>query len=440
MTLKELVFLLCVLAVAATTRLWRLAEPPRMYFDEVYHVPAAMLMAEGDFRAPFDPYLPAYDGEHRLDWLHPPLAKYLQALSMHYGGKQAFFWRLPSVLANLLTLVLFYFLARSLGQRYLFHRHKATERERRSILLAMAGTILWSSEGLLLTMSRLAMNEAVLLFFYVAALLCYVQYLSTRRDLLLVGTGLLLGLALGSKWSAVWLVLLLFLYELGRTRSWRRWPLTLVALIGIPSFVYVCSYLPALWQGMSLLEWGQLQQLIWTSQLHNPSLHPYSSEPLSWPLSWRPVWLHATAVELLPTAWVANIYASSNLLLVGYGLAALWLTLRQLLRERAYAGLNQGLYFLLCLYLAGLLPWMFFTRPLFLYHYLPALPALLILVSYWLVVLVEHLHLARWRRAVWLQVLFWPAWLLLLFYPHWTGWPVPTDFAAAVYFLLANWR
>ena len=87
MTLKEIVVLSLILLFALFTRLFRFNYPSQMYFDERYHVPAAMMLSDGNFQTPFDFNQSSYDGQNIADWLHPPLAKYFQAVSIHFLGK-----------------------------------------------------------------------------------------------------------------------------------------------------------------------------------------------------------------------------------------------------------------------------------------------------------------------------------------------------------------
>jgi dolichyl-phosphate-mannose-protein mannosyltransferase len=439
-TTKELVILALILFFALFARLFRLDYPSQMYFDEVYHVPAAMLMAEGDFLTPFAPTQLTYDGQHTLDWLHPPLAKYFQGSSMALFGKTPLAWRLPSVGASLAVLVTFYFLLRLLGQHYFFHWLKGAARQSAAINLALLGTFLFSLDGIFLVMSRLAMNDVFLLCFGLLAVLAYVWRLVRQRSLYLLLVGLCLGLALATKWSALWLLVVLLLHELGRLQAWRKLPFIIFALVVTPFFLYLLSYLPSFWQGLSLPEFFVSQKTIVWSQLTNPSLHLYSSDPLSWPLNWRPVWFFATDGAFLPPGFVANIYLLANPLLNLFGLAVLPLAFVAMFARGRWSASLQMTYFLLTLYLANLLPWIFFKRPLFLHHYLLATPFLLMILAYFAFNLISQVKEPAARRAWLFNFLFWPLLVFVLFYPHWTALRVPESFANGVYFFMENWR
>ena len=123
----------------------------------------------------------------------------------------AFGWRLPGMLMGALMAGLLYLLARILFAR-------------RSV--AVLAAVLIVAEGMAFANSRIGMNDVyVTTFLVLAALLFAPLYLGPRRPWtaagLLVGTGLVLGLALASKWVALYAVggltlLVLFRSGLGR--------------------------------------------------------------------------------------------------------------------------------------------------------------------------------------------------------------------------------
>ena len=123
----------------------------------------------------------------------------------------AFGWRLPGMLMGALMAGLLYLLARILFAR-------------RSV--AVLAAVLVVAEGMAFANARIGMNDVyVTTFLVLAALLFAPLYLGPRRPWtavgLLVGTGLVLGLALASKWVALYAIggltlLVLFRSGLGR--------------------------------------------------------------------------------------------------------------------------------------------------------------------------------------------------------------------------------
>lgn len=112
-------------------------------------------------------------------------------------GSHAFAWRLPGVLAGTLTAVLIYLLARILFRR------------RSVAVLAGLFTLL---DGMLFVQSRIAMNDVYVGLFVVAAYVLFAGlWLGRWRSrwafwALMPAIGVLLGLALASKWVALYAI------------------------------------------------------------------------------------------------------------------------------------------------------------------------------------------------------------------------------------------
>lgn len=438
MTLKEIFIFSLILLFALFGRLLRLNYPSQMYFDEVYHVPAAMMFSDGNFVTPFDHNQTSYDGQNVADWLHPPLAKYFQALSINLIGKNPLAWRLPSLIFSILSLIAFYFLLRLLGKNVFFKKENFEKKNELATLLALLGTFLLSLDGLFLVQSRIAMNDIFVLFFILLAVFCYFVYSFSKNYLYLLLTGIVLGLALASKWTALWIILLFFIKELLSLNSLRKLPFLIFSLILTPLFIYLLCYLPMFLTGKTFFDFLLLQKTIALSQLTNPNAHLYSSGSLSWLLNLRPVWFfmaNSTNSKLL-----ANIYALDNPLLSLYLFLAFLLTIIFLLSDRKSSFLKNNILFIFSIYLANFLPWIVFSRPMFIYHYLPAIPFLMILLSYFLINFLRKITDHSKKKAIAFNLIFWPFFFFLLFYPHWTALPVPKSFANAVYFFIPNWR
>lgn len=264
--------LLTICAFAFATRMYKLGEVKTYVFDEVYHAITAKLIARNDVRA-FEWWNPPVEKDTAVDWLHPPLAKYTQALSMRAFGETPFGWRFSSVVFGVLVIF-----ATAEFTRYLFEDRR----------LALLAGLLASLDGLLLTQSRIAMNDIhvtlmlLLTFFsyawyrkrlarYIVTLSSssqknYTQIDTQRREVAvaLLATGLCIGLSLGSKWSGffgfltIWgfefLFFLTGLHQLApKKRAALKEIFARVIIIGIlPFFIYVLSYAQMFYQGKTL--------------------------------------------------------------------------------------------------------------------------------------------------------------------------------------------
>jgi dolichyl-phosphate-mannose--protein O-mannosyl transferase len=198
---------------------WRLDQPERCYFDEVYFPTTGAEILHGDDRA-WD-----FFGHENT---HPPLSKVLMAAGMglfghkdYAGADQGcwgdeddaakktdpdwlydpFGWRFPGALAGVGTVIFMYLLA-----RHLF----------KSEVAGLAAGFLTSLDGLLFTQSRIGTPDTYVIFFAIGCL----YFLVTRRWLL---SGLFLGAAAASKWNGSFiLVPLLLLFAWMAYTRWRE--------------------------------------------------------------------------------------------------------------------------------------------------------------------------------------------------------------------------
>jgi dolichyl-phosphate-mannose--protein O-mannosyl transferase len=497
-------FLIAILIFAFVTRWYRLAEPKRYIFDEVYHAITAKLIRRNDVRA-FEWWNPPVEPDTAVDWLHPPLAKYTQALSMEIFGENSFGWRFSSVVFGTGVILLTALLAKELfGDK----------------VIAILAAFLASTDGLLLTQSRIAMNDIHVTFFILLTLLCYVKFRNTLKEQLpkavtaarqlvhrqqrwLIFSGLSAGLALGSKWSGLFVVLTLWFFEVWRTVAayysdrelkWkevlRQLATFVLVLVILTFFVYLLSYTDMFLQGKSLVcqsntpiqgecycsqessTWVKVlsiivpsqkatfeswearggckrlishfselnHQIVWY-QKNLKATHPYQSRPLQWFLDARPVWFHVEYGE----GTITNIYAQGNPVLFWLGDIAVlgsvvWLGYTLFKTKKIFSGETFTIFFLLFAYFAVWLPWIISPRIMFFYHYTPAVPLMSILLAFWVGRAQANKQLGSWRAiAPWLIALISFA-TFVLFYPNWTGIPVPTKFAENFYFVFKSWR
>lgn len=433
--------LLVILAFAYLTRMFNVYTPNGYMFDEVYHASTAKLIAHNDPRA-FEWWNPPPEPNTAVDWLHPPLAKYTQALSIVAFGENSFGWRFSSVIFGTLTIMMVYHLA------------KALFKDEKVALLA-AGIA--SLDGLLLVQSRIAMNDIHVTFFILLTLYAYVRFRNTNQFSQLLLVGLCAGLAAATKWSGIYILGTVFLLEAVRLITIivttngkllnKRYPfkalvidtaLWLFAVVVIPCAVYISSYWMMFAQGKSWKHFLDLHYQIWYYQTHLSATHPYQSVPWQWLLNVKPVWYF---VEYLG-AQRADMYASGNTVIFWTGLlaviASITLVAKEIIKNKkgwfknALKNVNESAHVRVILpYLLVWLPWSFSPRIMFFYHYTPAVPLLCIVLAFWLKQLYQYSDTEK--KIVWL-VLILALLYFIVWYPHWVAIPVSTAFKDAVYF------
>lgn len=371
---KLCLILLCLFAF--TVRFYRVAEIQSYIFDEVYHTVTAKLIARDDPRA-YEWWNPPIEPNTAVDWLHPPLAKYTQALGMKAFGETPLGWRISSVIFG--TAVIY--LTAEFG-RYVFDSKR----------IGLAAGFLAAMDGLLLVQSRIAMNDIHVTFFLLLTFLVYLWYRrslhqvidhpkklaaarSTLRKQFLLSV-VCAGVAMGTKWSGLFGLLVIVFFEflflitqLNKVAPTPKQAMNtiigkVIVLTLVPLIVYVLAYTHMFLQGKTLVcdldyaqnskcycsqessgwvtalqtftggegsGWEQLEarggckrlishfselhhQIIWY-QTSLEATHGYQSRPLAWFLNLRPVWMY---VQYSPGK-IANIYAQGNPALFWFG-------------------------------------------------------------------------------------------------------------------------
>ena len=210
-----------------------------------------------------------------------------------------------------------------------------------------------------------------------------------------------------------------------------------VFFILVPLSVYLLTYVPMLFTGHSLEDVLLLNRDAYQFHSASPQVtgpdasHAYSSPWDTWPIMMRPVFFY-----LADTG--AKIYNLGNPIILWFGLPALGFALWQGLRglraklDEAGGGFSisgsigpaqAALLFVVLTYLAFFLPWAIQPRLTFIYHYMPALPFLLLALAY----AIHRLWHLPWGRGVAVTFLATAALTFVYFYPHLAALEVQAD-------------
>lgn len=333
--------------------LFRLAIPSKIYFDEIHYVPAARQLLA---------LVPANNE-------HPLVGKELIAASIALLGDKPFAWRLPSVLLG--TFGLFAWgrmLWWASGLRF------ATI----SGMVLLATGFAWFIQSRIAMLDMAAASMAVAAFWQVAAALRLHLARARRR---LIAAGVLIGLALGAKWSVATLVALpglAFLALRLRQHGWRFLtaregaPVPGMSLLEaglwlglVPLATYWLTFMPAFFYhdgAVSPFDFVGHHEHMITLQDSVKKPHPYQSKWYHWVFDWRAIWYLYEPVD----GAQRGVLLVGNPLTMIAGLPALGWAL--------WAGLARGRDDALALalaYLASLGFWVVSDKPVtFYYHYL----------------------------------------------------------------------
>jgi dolichyl-phosphate-mannose-protein mannosyltransferase len=406
-----------------------------MYFDEIYHARTA------------------YELLHRLDpseTTHPPLGKAIIALGVAAFGMTPFGWRFMGALFGVAMIPLLYLFAHRLF--------------RRTDLAFLAGFLL-ACDFMHFVQTRIATIDTYGVFFVMLMYFFMHQYLTRdfwrarTRDLLvpLLLSGIAFGLGAASKWSVLYggagLAVVLLASLLYRGRAYlaakrllasgggspdrdqarvveRLFPRRSLAVVGwcvvcfvvVPGLLYLLAYVPFMLvpgPGHGVRDVVAYQAHMYRYHSGLADTHPFSSAWWQWPLMWKPAWYYKG--DGLPIGTISSIVAMGNPAVWWPGIAAVgagvWLAFRR--REASIAFVLVGLF-------AQLAPWAIAPRKLvFIYHFFPCVPFLILAVVYAAKALVERYRVGGRLVAAYCAVVLG---VFALFYPILSATPVKKEF------------
>lgn len=416
--LKQNKYLVLILILTTFLHLFRLGYPNAYVFDEVYHGFTAKEYLKGSKEA-WEWWTTPPPGV-AFEWTHPPLAKEFMTGSMFIvGSTDAWGWRLPGALLGILSVFVVY----KLGKR-IFNKNTG-----------LIAAFLFSLDGLNFVQSRTGMNDIYLVTFALISVL-----LLLRKNFFF--SAVFLGLALASKWSAIYLIglnsFLILYFLVDKKLKFEGAVKGIFYILVCLPIIYLVSYWPFFALGHAWSQFVELQKQMWWYHSHLVATHDYSSPAWSWPLNLYPVWYF---VEYYPNGLMSNIFASGNPILFWMGIGALLITLYDWAltyfrkeyntHETHLSHSNKGIIlnlrsrFLIVLlgYFAFWLPWIFSPRIMFLYHYSPSVPFLCLALGYQVNLMISDKN----SRIVGFTILGLVLFGFLLIYPILTGIPLPKE-------------
>lgn len=458
-----------VTLLAAALRLPRLGTPRTLVFDETYYVKDAWTLLNLGYEAqwPTEPN-PAFEAGDVQSYLtagsyvvHPQVGKWLIAAGLEVlGAQDPVGWRISSAIAGILTVLVLTRVARRLF---------------RSDLLGTLAGGLMAIDGLAIVHSRTALLDGFLTMFVLLAFGALLIDRDRARARLADATGpprtpsrwgpglgvrgwrltagVLLGLALGTKWSAIWFIAVFGLLTVGwdatarRRARVRRWwqaallrdaPAAFASLVPVATVVYVASWFSwfasdkaygrqwatnhpgegVTWLPDALRSWWRYHQEMWGFHTTLSSEHSYAADAWGWLWQWRPTSFFYESPEPAFQACGADRCAQAvtslgNPLLWWFGTLAVALCLWWVLRRRDELALVA-----LTGVVAGWVPWFAFpNRTIFTFYAIVLLPWLILCVVRVVARLLERRTPVRVGVLVGLAVLvvavsafYWPIW------------------------------
>ena len=317
-------------------------------FDEVYYVDGARDLLK---------YGVEVTGTKPEFIVHPPLGKWLIGLGIQIFGDSGFGWRFTTALVGSLMILLIGLIAQRLF--------------RNPYLTALASALM-AIDGLALVHSRTALLDNFLAFFVLLATYLFL----TKRYW---WTGVILGLALATKWSALYFILVFGLIGLYRAfthhsgKDLLKPSLQRIAQFGItPILIYLSS-----WIGWFISDRGwdrNYSSHVFSSFIyyHQQMLnfhtgltekHTYQANPWSWLVMGRPTsFFYETPKGCGSDSCSQEILALGTPFLWWLGTIAVVVVSGLWVRALAKRRLDPALTIIVAGMTAGYLPWFFFQQ------------------------------------------------------------------------------
>lgn len=446
-----------------------------MYFDEIYHARTALEQRNA---------LWGEEPSRIYETSHPPLGKLLMTFSIMIFGMTPFGWRFAGALAGVLMLPGMYLLGKQLtGRRW----------------MGLLSLLLMAFDFMHFTQTRIATIDSFVTLFIIYAYFFMFRYIMQdpirtrflKKMLPLFFSGLMMGLAIASKWPGIYsgggLAILFFgslisnmliarrikaapdeelavpPEDLASVRAfgeqWMMEPVLtcmwcLLFFVTIPAAIYYLSYIPvyiATPGGLSYekVKMSNLGMFEYHSVRGRGADHPWSSPWYSWPIIKKPMYFYSGGIR---NGTASVIWSFGNPLVWWGGLLALVMTffaaVREHLRTRKHTLIRQGSslmdmpdrdrrpVMLLISFAVQYLPWALVPRGTYIYHYFPAVPFIILCIT----LMVDYV-MARSRRAgVWIVVVLsvLAGALFVAFFPYISGVRVSTAWLDAMRWL-PNW-
>ncbi|MBW3573336.1 MAG: phospholipid carrier-dependent glycosyltransferase [Actinobacteria bacterium] len=434
-----------LIVIAACLRFVNLAEPPRLYFDEVFYANDARSMLETGVEVD----RPA----------HPPVGKWLIAVGIAVIGFEPLGWRLASATAGTLTVLVTYFAAWRLF---------------RCRWPAALAALLVAFDGLALTMSRIAMLDVFVGLFIVTGFWLVAVALDDRRSpgRCLALAGIAFGLGVATKWSAVFALVtalaVVLVSQLRQARRNRAGGRAMARGVGVaalclgvlPIAVYVLGYTG--WfanyhhsdagrdrcpEGGCDVGMTERARVWWEEQLelvdyHQrlPTTHPYRSSATTWPLMTRPVlyYFERCTNEQVQAGEPCAVGVGNRAKILGLGNPVVWWTGLLAYPVVAWSALvrrRRSALALLVFLLGQYVPWLLVGKDGYFFYATPLVPFVAMSVAH-LCIRADASRRLRWLPG---GVAGLALVALVYFLPIWSGVELPRSVLEARMWL-DSWR
>lgn len=350
-------------------RLFNLSSIKSLIFDEVYYVDGAR-----DFLK----YGVEVSGSQPEFVVHPPVGKWMIASGIKLFGDNALGWRFTTALVGSLMILVVALIAHRL-----FY----------SPLLTALASGLMAIDGLALVHSRTALLDNFLAFFILIATYFFISKKYWW-------TGLFLGIALATKWSALYFIAvfaLIALYRAFTHHSGRDLIRPTLSRVGAFSLLPIAVYLIS-WWGWFVSDRGWDRNyssnsissfIFYHKEMLNfhtglSEKHPYEANPWSWLIMGRPTsFFYETPKTCGAESCSQEVLALGTPMLWWSGTIAIAIVFGFWVRSLLMRNFDPAVTIIVSGVAAGYLPWFFFQeRTVFSFYAIVFQPFLILALVY----------------------------------------------------------
>lgn len=323
------------------------------YFDEIYFARTAYNYKEN---------IEAYE------WVHPPLGKMLQAIPVILFNTMApFFYRLMGNIAGIIMIFIMY-----LFGKQLFKIRK----------WAILSSLLMFFDTFHFAQTRMGTVDSFLVLFIMLSVYFMYRYVTNKnKNRYLALSGFFFGLSISVKWTGfLGGLALAIIYFTDLIKNKRPVKKTIIFgfiyFVLIPIVMYIAIYL--IYPNNQVTYTDSIKDIVsqtkamykYHSELE--AEHFFSSEWYTWPISYKPVWYYTQEYGLATHGTITGI---GNIIIWWVGLLTLPYLIYKIIKQK-----EKESSLIIITILSLWLPYIFIGRVMFLYHYFPVIPFIMLSV------------------------------------------------------------
>lgn len=376
------------------------------YFDEIYFARTAYEYA---------------NNKQAYEWVHPPLGKLIQAIPIKVFNKMApFYYRLMGNIAGILMIIVMYIFSKNM-----FKKRK----------YAILGALLMTFDTFHFAQTRMGTVDSFLVLFIILSYLYMYKYMMNNNYKNLLLSGIFIGCSIAVKWTGLYAGLGLCIIFLTHVIQKHLINLKLILksilfFIIIPIVIYISSYL--VYPNIQVNYTNTIPNIVTqTKDMYNyhstlTEEHPFSSKWYTWPISYKPVWYYVNQMDNNKKETITGI---GNITIWWMGILSLIYIIINLWKRQ-----DKNSYIILVSILSMWLPYLFIGRVMFLYHYFPVLPFVMLSIVSLIKDITEKFKTDFFLISYSILFIF----IFIIYYPVVSGLAIDSNYIDSLK-LFSNW-